>query len=210
MAEDADQWMSAHDTLAVLASGIERSEAAKMIKTWASKGLVPARAKLIWKKQQWREPDVSTDAPLPEYFWNSRTPTRQLESGVKRIEEDWTLGNFESWVHEHYVSNGGRAYREVLYQAFGVEFECSDLVALLPPHLKPKQSKRGRPPKYDWPAIEAAVLEQIGTGTSKPEILADVERAFAEAFGGLDKPPAESTIREHAATVWAKYQKAGK
>jgi hypothetical protein len=206
----ADDWISAHDALELLAGKMERFRAARQIKDWAGKGLIPAQAKLLWKKRPWQEPEVSTDCPLPDYFWNPRSPTSRLEADVRRIDEDWSLGNFEYWVRETHQSDGGQRYREALYQAFGVEFDRGNLLELLPPHLIPKQSKRGRPPKYAWPSVEAKVLEGFKRDHPKPESLADVERALANALRDLDAYPVESTIRRHAVTVWEGYQKAHK
>ncbi len=69
-------------------------------------------------------------------------------------------------------------------------------------------TKRGRKPKYDWPAATLAVFGLIYRGDLKPENQADIERALIDHLASGDNTPSESTVRPHARQIWVEYSKA--
>lgn len=175
----------------MLSNVMERSEAVRAICTWAYEGAVPSRAKLLREGE-----DAKADAAIAFEFWRSR--------GGEGLTQDWSLGNFETWVR-HIYNDGVRLYGDVYYQAYGVEFERGALEDMLPPHLKPAKSKRGRPMAYDWPSAVEEVRDQIERKVLKPMSQADVERALMTALGQRDKYPAKSTFQRYAEPIWQDY-----
>lgn len=72
----------------------------------------------------------------------------------------------------------------------------------------PKDERRGRRPKYDWPAASVAVFGMIHRGDLKPETQADVERALIAHLTRNDDAPSESTVRPFAKLIWEEQAKA--
>lgn len=68
--------------------------------------------------------------------------------------------------------------------------------------------RRGRKPKYDWPAASAAIWGKIYRGELIPENQAEIERAFQAYLTIGDKEPSESTVRPFARTIWDQISKA--
>lgn len=68
--------------------------------------------------------------------------------------------------------------------------------------------RRGRKPKYDWPAASAAIWGKIYRGELIPENQAAIERAFQAYLTIGDKEPSESTVRPFARTIWDQISKA--
>ncbi len=68
--------------------------------------------------------------------------------------------------------------------------------------------KRGRKPKYDWPAATLAIFGMIYRGDLKPELQADIERALIDHLTLGDSAPSESTARPYAKLIWDEYSKA--
>jgi hypothetical protein len=199
VAKIADQWLSAHDALELLASCLERTQASRQIKEWASLGLILSQAEMLWEQRPWQGEVLTSPAEIPPHFWRAY--------GRKPMKEDWSLGSFESWACEDSFSRTGiRNPSEVHYRALNVEFECSDMLTLLPPHLRPKRV--GRPEGYDWASASAEVLQQFEKSGGKPERKSQVEAALRRVLAAQDHHPAKQTIQRHALPIWERLTKA--
>lgn len=193
--------MSAHDALELLASCLGRDRALRQIKEWAYLGLIPARAEMLWE-QRYRQAEVFRGAAaIPAHFWKSR--------GLKRMREDWDQGTFDSWAtHDHGAGTGIRNPEDVYYRAHNVEFECSDLLNLLPSHLRPTIRKVGRPERYDWAAASEDVFAQFHKFDAATLRKSEVEKALRQVLASQDHYPAKDTIQRHAAPIYHRLKKA--
>jgi len=109
------EWMSAHEAIQFLE--LPHTGAASAICSRAYAGLIKTRAKLFISFGE-----EKTDAEVPREFWWAK--------GEAALEQNWVLGDFETWVTTIDRERGGR--REGLQQAFGVTFRRGDIEQLKP------------------------------------------------------------------------------
>ena len=201
VAKIADQWLSAHDALELLAPSMERSEAARQIKQWAYLGVIISRAQMLWEWRPLKAEALKMAAAIPPHFWAAR--------GRFPMKEDWNLGKFESWGCDDFFSQTGiRNPSDVHYLALNVEFESSDMLTMLPSHLRVKKAKVGRPEGYDWASLSAEVLEQFERSGGIPDQKSQVVATLREVLAKGDHHPAKDTVQRHAAIIWERLKKA--
>jgi len=139
---------------------------------------------------------IEWDVPL--WFWKDFADVRK---GVF----EWHLGK----VRGEGRLNG--VFTRIQLQ--GVYFHKSGLTSLgmaagSVPFVTEPESKRGRRPKYDWPATSLAIFGHIYRGDLKPESQADIERALISHLTQGDVVPSESTVRPYAKQIWEEFSKA--
>jgi predicted nucleotide-binding protein len=143
------EWMSAHETIQFLE--LPHTDAASAICSRAYAGLIKARAKLFISFGE-----EKTNFEVPRKFWWAK--------GEAGLEQNWVLGDFETWVKEIDREHGGR--REGLQQAFGVTFRRLDIEQLRPataPASCRKEAIITTPTDREWMSAQEA-LDYLGLG----------------------------------------------
>ncbi|MEO5707150.1 MAG: hypothetical protein ABIT10_00990 [Alteraurantiacibacter sp.] len=140
-----------------------------------------------WEEREWE---------VPVWFWE-----RFARASGK--DTSWEIGQFRG---EGLSPMGSR-----LIEASGVHFLRESVEACFQTNLDHiagvEEKRKGRKPKYDWPAAIVATYGKIERGDLKPSQQSDVEDALVAYFMDADGGPGESTVRPYAKLIWEESQK---
>lgn len=200
-------WISAQEVFGLMLEKVGPSNASNALIEACNLGQLAGRAMRAtatrksgshiypsWNSLEW-------DIPL--WFW------RECVSARKSVV-DWQIGRICGETHGRTGLDRGLQQLELQ----GVHFHRSGLVTLgIDKKDKVQEvdlgaTKRGRSPKYDWPAASIAVFGLIHRGDFKPRTQAEVERALIDNLSNGDDGPTESTVRPYARMIWQEHQKA--
>lgn len=192
-------WMSAKEAQKLVLSNGIRESGAYLIEQ-ARLGFVVAKAVEAWGvanpnnflRYDWEEREWE----VPPWFWDGFAHPNG--SGTK-----WEIGQFSG---EGLSPVGSR-----LVEISGVHFLRESVEACFPVNVdgdsKNGEQRKGRKPKYNWPAAIVATYGKIERGEFKPMAQADVEKEMVAYFEAADGGPVESTVRPFAKLIWEESQK---
>lgn len=164
----ADEWISAHQALELVAGTLTPPEATRAICVYATEGLVSARAKKLVIGSE-----TKGAAEIPAQFWKSLAG--------EGLTPDWSLGVFGSHIG-HIAHPDG----VVFCRAYGVEFKRADIEAIIPVELESKSTAQSgiefgpkpNPTHKGWPAWVSELTDYLhnkgfpsGAGTEQIETL---------------------------------------
>ena len=193
------EWLSARDaqTFAYERLKLNPSVAGPAILAQAKLGFITARAVLAqgttgdgsfddwtWEEREWN---------VPNWFWLNFT-------GESRSNQGWVNGIFSG------IGQGPKGTNSVTLS--GVYFLRSTIEAMAgskPTAPENIQTKRGRPPEYNWVTATSAIWAKIYGNDFNPMSQAEIELAFIQQLRTGDKEPSESTVRPYAKELWEKF-----
>jgi hypothetical protein len=195
----SEEWISARDAREKVVPGCRHNDGrTDVILQRAKAGLVKARASVFKSTKAGVKSDVR-DHPIPADFW-----------GGNSLKQNWTQGDFSTWIH----SEGWETYCE----AYGVTFEQSGIEAMahsgeaatapsqsqVPDHVR----KGGNPGKYDWAkAVGTVIFEWSESGLWQPESQGEIKAKLADWFSEQNQTPDDSQLRKYARWLFGEFKK---
>jgi hypothetical protein len=193
--ESKEEWITAADALAALKPTLTTYSAQIAICKRAYNGLIRARAERLIVDEK-----VSNNVEIPKEFWWSE--------GHTALTQNWTTGDFDTWIDLSKITVSYLSGGEVHLQAFGVTFVRADIEKLIPagtPALAaaqappvPAATVGGRPPAEFWDNLWIEIFRQIYLGELKPKTQADITNAMLTWIEHRGEKASESTVKSRA------------